>query len=553
MLAYGAWAHRQREDTLVAESEREIRAYATALALAVERGLRYPELGDVQDIIDRLGREPTVYGVLVYDTAGAVAYASEAIGVPEPVGDSVLATVLGGATASLRRSLDDEPVLGVLRPLTLADGRVAGALEVAQPLAFVAAEQSRIRQRFLLNTLTLAAALSIMVTWLVRRYVSRPLDGFVDGVRALGGGDLDHRLDERAPGAELSEVARELNRMAGRLQSAREELVREVDERVSLERRLQQTEKMAAVGTLAAGLAHEIGAPLHVIRGRADLVLSRDPEPEVRSRNLRIIIEQIDRITLIVRNLLGFARRREPNPAPVDVGRIVRDVTGFVEGDAERRGVRIDVAAPADGPVVSGDADLLHQVVLNLVMNGLQALDAVEGDRRLSVSVAPEGRPSGPGVAVVFADSGPGIPPDLRQRIFDPFFTTKDALGGTGLGLAVARGIVEDHGGTIEVEDVESGADRAAVAVASVGGGQNPGEADHRTDGSESRPRRTGTQAGARVPGAKIRVWLPEEPVAPSGGGGASGAASGPVPPSASAVVGSGGSGGSAAGGGAHG
>lgn len=465
MLAYGAWAHRQREDILVAESEREIRAYATALSLAVERGIRAPELGDVQDIIDRLGREPTVYGVLVYDTSGAVAYASEAILDPVPADPAVVSDVLAGATASLRRILDDEPVLGVLRPLTFADGRPAGAIEVAQPLAFVAAEQSRIRQRFLLNTLTLALALSVMVSWLVRRYVSRPLDDLVAAVRAFGGGDLDHRVNERTPGTELSEVAAEFNRMAARLEGARTELVRGADERVALERRLQQTEKLAAVGTLAAGLAHEIGAPLHVIRGRADLVLTRDPALEVRARNLRIIIDQIDRITLIVKNLLGYARRREPRPAPVDVGRLVRDVAEFVEGDAERLGASVVVSAPAEGPVVSADPDLLHQVVLNLVMNALQALDAAEGPRLLEIGVSETGAPPEASVVLDVTDSGPGIPPELRQRIFDPFFTTREAGGGTGLGLAVARGIVEDHGGTIRVATNGPGKGGARIRV----------------------------------------------------------------------------------------
>lgn len=465
MLAYGWWAHRQREETLVAESEREIQAYATALALAVERGLRQPELEDVQDIIDRLSREPTVYGVLVYDAAGAVAYASEAVADPAPPADSVLRRVLSGQTASLRRSLDAEPVLGVLRPLTLADGQVAGVLEVAQPLSFLATELARIRERFLLNTLTLALALSVLLTWLVRRNVSRPLNAFVDGVRTLGGGDLGHRLDEGASGSELAEVARELNRMAGRLQSAREDLVREAEERLSLERRLQQAEKMAAVGTLAAGLAHEIGAPLHVIRGRAELVLGRDPGAEARGRNLRIIIEQIDRITLIVRNLLSFARRREPRLAPVDVARVLRDVTEFVEQDAERSHVTVRLSTPEGGAVVRGDADLLHQVFLNLVINGLQALETVEGDRTLDVdvSVSATGSTGRPGVAVGVRDSGPGIEPAIRDRMFEPFVTTKSAQVGTGLGLAVARGIVEDHGGTIDASIPDADAPAGAL------------------------------------------------------------------------------------------
>lgn len=490
MIGYGIWAQVQREDTLVAESEREIRAYATTLALAVERALPDPGLGDVQDIIDRLTREPTVYGVLVYDTSGAVAYSATAIGRPEPAADSILARVRSGETATVRRALDGEPVLGVLRPLVSSDGRAAGVLEVAQPLAFVAAERARVRQRFLLNTLTLAAALSIMVVALVRQYVSRPLDRFVEATRTLAEGDLGYRLDEGSPGAELAEVAREFNRMAGRLQAARQELVRQTEERLSLERRLRQSEKMAAVGTLAAGLAHEIGAPLHVIRGRADLVLRQDPEPAVRGRNLHIIVEQIDRITLIVRNLLGYARRREVTPVPTDVATVVREVTEFVEGDAERIGADIRVVVADANTVVPADRALLHEVVLNVVINGLQALDSTDGPRRLDVLVASAGPDEPPGVVVEVTDTGPGIPEDVRPRVFDPFFTTKDPQVGSGLGLAVARGIVEDHGGTITIESTPDGQPGARVRVwlprSGIAGsvvGAHPGDGSESGDG----------------------------------------------------------------------
>src|SRR5690606_6208222 len=146
---------------------------------------------------------------------------------------------------------------------------------------------------------------------LVRRLIARPLNILVEAAQALGRGELGYRTNEERAGAELEELAREFNRMADQIEHARAQVERQAEERIVLARRLRETEKLAVIGNLAAGLGHEIAAPLHVSRGRAEM-LRRRAEDEATQRNLRISTEQIDRITLIVRNLLDFPRRREP-------------------------------------------------------------------------------------------------------------------------------------------------------------------------------------------------------------------------------------------------
>ena len=153
----------------------------------------------------------------------------------------------------------------VLRPLLDEGGVVRGVLEVVQPLTSVTVQLARTRLRFGLNTLTMVVVVTLLLSWLVRRHLSTPLARFVEAVRVLGGGELTHRVEPAMAVGELAVVAEELNRMANRLEEARHDLVREGEERMSLERRLLQSEKLAEVGQLAAGLAHEIGAPLHVI------------------------------------------------------------------------------------------------------------------------------------------------------------------------------------------------------------------------------------------------------------------------------------------------
>lgn len=462
MLAFGAWAIIQREDTLLAEAERETLAYARALGLALERTSRDPDLGDMEELIDRVDREPSIYGVRVYDTSGPVLYESSPLrGGRRAPAEAVREAVARNAATASTRSAEDGEAVSVLRPLRDDEGRVTAVLEVVQPLASVAAEQARIRQRFALNTLTLLLVVTLLVTWLVRRLVSDPLERFLEAVRALGGGELSHRLAPATARGELGEVAGELNRMADRLQEARDDLVRGTEERVALERELRQSEKMAEVGRLAAGLAHEIGAPLHVIRGRADLLSRGDPGPEGRERNLRIIVEQIDRISLIVRNLLGYARRREPRQVDADLVRIAQGVVDFVEPEAERAGARLSMEAPGGAVPLRADPDLLHQVILNLVLNAVHAVEETGEEGRVRVRVR-----GGDGVRLVeVEDDGAGVPEDLRERIFDPFFTTKDGRRGTGLGLSVARGIVEDHGGRIEFVAREDGGRGTCVRV----------------------------------------------------------------------------------------
>jgi signal transduction histidine kinase len=458
MTAYAAWSIQRRALSLTEHSRRETHAYATALGLAIEAAFRSPVPGDVQEIIDRISDEPSVSGVYVYGSGGTLLYVSNPLspsGAAEPV---VLARVLStGETLTTDRLIDDIPVYSVVRPVHDTGGRVIGAFEVAQPLSFLQSEIAQTRQRFLLNTLTLLVAITILILWLVRTRIARPLENVVAGALAIGRGELAHRINTGKSGAELAELAREFNRMASRLESAHVDLVRESDERVQLERRLREAEKFAAIGNLATALAHEIGAPLHVIRGRAELLL-RQEASEAERRNLRIIIEQISRITAIVRNLLDFARPRSARIETIDIAAVVRGVAEFMDWELQRSEVTLVWEGPATA-LVSGDANLLHQVFINLLTNAVQALDQADRQTgRILVRIRPGVAGNGAGfTAIEIEDNGPGIPAALVDTIFEPFVTTRHQAAGTGLGLAVARTVVEEQAGRIEAENIADG------------------------------------------------------------------------------------------------
>jgi signal transduction histidine kinase len=304
----------------------------------------------------------------------------------------------------------------------------------------------------LLNTVTLLIAVTLLTVWLVRRLILRPLHELVRGARALSRGDLAYRISEKRTVGELTEVAMEFNSMAGRLEEARSQVLREAEERVELERRLRDAEKLAGVGRVAAGLAHEVAAPLNVISGRAEMMLREEMPRGPRERNLRIIVDQIARITTIIRSRLDFARRREPRMGLVDLAELADQMGDFLSAEFAARGISF-ARAGAEEAWVKGDADLLHQALTNLTLNAVHAVEEIhDRPRQVTIRVSviePFPEAAAGQVVVEIADNGQGIPSDVLPRIFEPFFTTKPR--GTGLGLALTRSIIADHGGTIEV------------------------------------------------------------------------------------------------------
>lgn len=226
-------------------------------------------------------------------------------------------------------------------------------------------------------------------------------------------------------------------------------LARQVDEqRLALEKttaRARAAEQLASVGTLAAGLAHEIGTPMSVIRGHAELLESA-VEAGSQSR-VRTIIDQIDRISNIMQGLLNLARPHEPQRGPVVLAEVLDTSLSFLREKIRKRGIEVE-REYEEIPVVAGDADKLQQLFLNLILN---AVDAMDGGGRLRVRI---GRADPRHVMACIADEGTGIPAADLPYVFDAFFTSKVAGEGNGLGLVVAQGIAGDHGGRIEVETV---------------------------------------------------------------------------------------------------
>ncbi|HEV8583627.1 MAG TPA: response regulator [Methylomirabilota bacterium] len=222
---------------------------------------------------------------------------------------------------------------------------------------------------------------------------------------------------------------------------ALEDTVRERTER------LLQSEKVAAMGSLLAGVAHELNNPLTVLSAQAQLLDATDPGSfPVRTAKIR---QAADRCVRIVRNFLAFARQRPPERSPALLRDIVQNSVELLAYELRVDGVEVALELGADLPVMWVDPHQLHQVFVNLIVNAQHAMRRRPGPRRVSVRSHYD---AGRGVVhLEFEDTGPGIPDDVRARIFEPFFTTKPPGEGTGLGLSLCRGIIEEHRGTITV------------------------------------------------------------------------------------------------------
>ena len=216
---------------------------------------------------------------------------------------------------------------------------------------------------------------------------------------------------------------------------------------------LQQSEKMAALGGLLAGVAHELNNPLSVVVGQATLLMEGAPEQKVATRAEKIF-KAADRCSRIVKSFLALARRKPPERKPVDLNQIVRASLELLGYQLKTSDVEVGSALCESALEVIGDGDQLTQVITNLVLNSAQAMDGWQGKHKISVSSFRDGE----GFAFLkVEDTGPGIPQEIRTRVFEPFFTTKGGKGGTGVGLALCLNIVAAHGGELLLTDTPGG------------------------------------------------------------------------------------------------
>ncbi len=332
----------------------------------------------------------------------------------------------------------------------------SGAVSLCESFAAQDAYVRKTVGETVITTASLAAVCALLSGILGVWLVGKPVSALSGKARRIGAGDFSAPL--RLPrNDELAALADDMNAMCEQLQAAAARIEKETASRIAAVDQLRHADRLTTVGKLASGLAHELGTPLNVIEARADMIASGETSAAESMDYARVIRDASERMTRLIRQLLDFARPRIATPAPHPVFGLVSKTVEMLAPLAARKQVRLVAREETAEIAAFVDPDQLQQVLTNLVVNAVQAMEH-PGTVELSVARVLAQPPADHGgqeaefVRIDVRDEGAGIQNEHLSHIFEPFFTTKDVGSGTGLGLAVAYGIVRDHGGWIEVQ-----------------------------------------------------------------------------------------------------
>jgi len=433
-----------RRDRAEFEADQRADDRATAGAFAEMLGNMWTAGGEapVRQAVDRLATFQARYRVGWIDLgrAGARLPAPERAAVAR--GDEVL-----------WRDVNSEPPgwLHAVSPVR-AGARIVGAVDVSEPPPDLRAHVRRTIRATVMATVALAAPMMLMTLLVGAWVVGRPIASLISQARRVAAGDLGARSVPRQRD-ELGLLARELNRMLDRLELAAAEVRASTRERFEALEQLRHAERLTTVGRLASGVAHELGTPLNVVSGRARLIVEDQQGAEAHAR---IIIDQSERMTKIIRQLLDYARRRPPQKGDEDLARVAADVFPLLATLANKKRIHLSFHPEVDSAPVTADATQVQQALTNLIVNAIQAsADGATVDVTLRTGQpvpAGQKRTAGETFELVVRDHGPGMTPDVLARVFEPFFTTKPIGESTGLGLSVSHDIVDEHGGWLEAD-----------------------------------------------------------------------------------------------------
>ena len=287
--------------------------------------------------------------------------------------------------------------------------------------------------------------LALGLGYIIANKMSRPVKQLIEASAQVSQGNLSPEIGPISK-SEIGLLQKTFKEMLTSLQE------RDKKQRVESEIKLLQSEKQASIGKLAGGVAHEINNPLTGIFTFTHMLLRRKDIPEDLRPDLETIAQETERVRKIVKGLLDFSRQTELDREPTDVNRLIRHTMSLVENQALIKGVSLNFEAGEGLPMITLDRNQMQSVLLNIIINALDATDAGGSITVTSGIGVSTSKPGQNGIEILCTDTGCGIPPENLNKLFDPFFTTKDVGHGTGLGLSVSYGIVERHGGTIWVQ-----------------------------------------------------------------------------------------------------
>ena len=461
---------------ILGKTEEEVFNLSETIRLSIRNAMIMDRRDEYQRIIDDVAQRKGIVEVRIFNKQGEITVSSDRTKVGTVVDKQAEAcygchregeakVLLPSDSKTRIYHTEKKSLLGLINPIYNEPScypchpkalNVLGVLDTTISLEGFEKEKAQIYNRMMISGIVSVIVLSLLLSLLLTRFVNRPIDRLLAATKNAAHGNLDQNVAIRSHD-ELGELSDSFNNMISELKRSRnaiEEWTQTLEHRVQERtKELQQVQdqlvragKMAAIGELAAGVAHEINNPLTGVLTFSSLMLKKVDEKNPWKKDLENIVEQTTRCRNIVRGLLDFARQRKPDKREWDIHTLIEQTLTLVEKQAPFQNIRIVKEFKTGVPMLLVDADQIQQVFMNILLNAADAMAGNGGTLTIKTDLKD-------GITEVsFADTGCGIAKEHLSKLFDPFFTTKETGKGTGLGLAISYGIIQSHGGDIEVE-----------------------------------------------------------------------------------------------------
>ncbi|MFW5996478.1 MAG: sensor histidine kinase [Lentisphaeria bacterium] len=454
LILAGYFALRIWEERVEERMQNDLEMVARAIQLPVSKAVERNRQEGLEGALESAFSLDSIYSAYAYDKEGKK-IASAGKKDPEPEEEDKLNEIVSeGEDKGEYGEVAKRRVYSYFVPLKNSENHNSGLLQLTRRERDFREYVKKIR---LYGLLWLSLGIGIMIVLVLfgqYQALGRYFQRLINGMQRVANGEVNHRVPLNGP-KEIVSITGTFNQMLDSIQQAESEIRCNQEEQARLEKKLHQQEKLAAIGQLAAGVAHELGTPLSTISGTAQRGARQEEDGSKNAKNFARIRREVDRMQTIIRQLLDFSHSHNLQLRKLRPQQVAKSAVEAIRAEAERYNAEVTIEGDNNAPAFSADPVRLEQALTNLLNNAIQVKEGITV--KLSWSVKDD--------QLVYAvdDSGPGIPDDIRPHLFEPFFTTKNVGSGTGLGLAVVHGIAKEHGGSVEAKDSELGGARLEI------------------------------------------------------------------------------------------
>lgn len=418
--------------------QHDLKQVARAIRLPVSNALETKNFDQLNTSVESVFHINEVYGAYLFDANGNFLVSLGAVEPSQAQANRAIEKTLHGEFEQYE-SISGRNVYSFFLPLFDLSGRPSGLLQVTRLKSGIENELSRIRLLAWSGFVGVAVLIILVLTWTHRRAIGAPVNRLLHCMQEIEAGHISHRLQATGP-HEIQSLVAGLNGMLDSIQAAEQLAAQQRLAQTAMAEKLRQSETLAALGHLSAGVAHELGAPLTVIDGRAQRLMRELTAPD-QARQLTDIRNQVQRMTRIVRQLLDYGRGSMNHRQPIAIDSLVR--AAVKQQDQDKPQTQIQPGPPL---CIDTDHSSMEQVLSNLLRNAWQSNP--QGTVTIGWEAASQRE-----ALIYVQDDGPGIPVAQRERVLQPFVTSKTPGEGSGLGLAIVQRIVREHGGRIHITD----------------------------------------------------------------------------------------------------